>query len=53
MFLFVIIADGEESVGRVVPKDYEEIRFQISADLTEADIDQALNVLKDFGATAI
>ena len=37
----------------VVPKGDEEIRFQISADLTKADIDQVLNVIKDFGATAI
>lgn len=33
----------------VVPKGDEEIRFQISAGHTDADIDQVLNVLKDFG----
>ena len=32
----------------VVPKGDEEIRFQISADHTEADIDEALAVLKGF-----
>ena len=36
----------------VVPKGDEEIRFQILADLTKADIDQVLNVLKDFGTIA-
>ena len=33
----------------VVPQGDEEIRFQISADHTLADIDEALNVLKGFG----
>lgn len=32
----------------VVPKGDEEIRFQISADHTEADIDEVLDVLKRF-----
>jgi glycine C-acetyltransferase len=32
----------------VVPKGDEEIRFQISADHTAADIDEALDVLKEF-----
>ncbi|RLC47788.1 MAG: pyridoxal phosphate-dependent aminotransferase family protein [Candidatus Cloacimonadota bacterium] len=32
----------------VVPKGDEEIRFQISADHTEYDIDYALNVLKNY-----
>jgi glycine C-acetyltransferase len=32
----------------VVPKGEEEIRFQISADHTEADIDEVLDVLKRF-----
>lgn len=32
----------------VVPKGDEEIRFQINADHTEADIDQVLEVLSDF-----
>lgn len=32
----------------VVPKGDEEIRFQISADHTEADIDEALDVLRRF-----
>ena len=34
----------------VVPKGDEEIRFQISADHTEADIDDVLEVLKRFAA---
>jgi glycine C-acetyltransferase len=34
----------------VVPKGEEEIRFQISADHTTADIDEALDVLARFGA---
>jgi len=33
----------------VVPRGDEEIRFQISADHTEIDIDEALKVLKGFG----
>jgi glycine C-acetyltransferase len=33
----------------VVPKGDEEIRFQVNADHTEADIDQALAVLASFG----
>ena len=32
----------------VVPKGDEEIRFQISADHTEADIDYVINVLKEY-----
>ena len=32
----------------VVPKGDEEIRFQINADHTEADIDYVINVLKSF-----
>jgi glycine C-acetyltransferase len=32
----------------VVPKGAEEIRFQVSADHTPADIDQALQVLAAF-----
>jgi glycine C-acetyltransferase len=32
----------------VVPKGDEEIRFQVNADHTEADIDQALAVLASF-----
>ena len=32
----------------VVPKGDEEIRFQVNADHTEADIDYALDVLRDF-----
>jgi glycine C-acetyltransferase len=32
----------------VVPKGDEEIRFQVNADHTEADIDYALGVLKEF-----
>ena len=32
----------------VVPKGEEEIRFQINADHTEADIDQALGILRKF-----
>lgn len=32
----------------VVPKGEEEIRFQINADHTEKDIDEALNILKNF-----
>jgi glycine C-acetyltransferase len=32
----------------VVPQGDEEIRFQISADHTAADIDYALQVLRDF-----
>jgi glycine C-acetyltransferase len=32
----------------VVPKGEEEIRFQISADHTTADIDEALAVLERF-----
>ena len=35
----------------VVPWGDEEIRFQISASHTEADIDQVLNVLRDFQDT--
>ena len=34
----------------VVPRGDEEIRFQISADHTPADIDQALDVLRSFGS---
>jgi glycine C-acetyltransferase len=34
----------------VVPKGAEEIRFQISADHTESDIDYAISVLKKFKA---
>jgi glycine C-acetyltransferase len=34
----------------VVPRGDEEIRFQISADHTQADIDQALGALAGFGA---
>ncbi|MGB3564460.1 MAG: aminotransferase class I/II-fold pyridoxal phosphate-dependent enzyme [Thermoanaerobaculia bacterium] len=34
----------------VVPKGDEEIRFQVSADHTAADIDHALQVLADFAA---
>jgi glycine C-acetyltransferase len=34
----------------VVPKGEEEIRFQISADHTRADIDEALEALRAFGA---
>jgi len=34
----------------VVPKGEEEIRFQISADHTRADIDEALEALRSFGA---
>jgi glycine C-acetyltransferase len=34
----------------VVPKGDEEIRFQVNADHTEADIDQVLEVLKRFDA---
>ena len=33
----------------VVPRGDEEIRFQISADHTEADIDEALAALASFG----
>ena len=33
----------------VVPKGDEEIRFQVSADHTAADIDHALDVLAGFG----
>ena len=33
----------------VVPRGDEEIRFQISADHTPADIDEALDVLRSFG----
>ncbi len=36
----------------VVPKGDEEIRFQISADHTAADVDEALDALDAFGATA-
>jgi glycine C-acetyltransferase len=36
----------------VVPKGEEEIRFQINADHTKADIDQALGILKKFQETA-
>jgi glycine C-acetyltransferase len=32
----------------VVPRGDEEIRFQVSADHTEADVDQALGVLARF-----
>ncbi len=32
----------------VVPKGEEEIRFQISADHVGADIDEALDALRDF-----
>ena len=32
----------------VVPRGDEEIRFQISADHTEADIDRVLSVLESF-----
>jgi hypothetical protein len=32
----------------VVPRGDEEIRFQVSADHTEADIDEALGVLATF-----
>jgi glycine C-acetyltransferase len=32
----------------VVPKGDEEIRFQVNADHTEADIDYVLGVLADF-----
>ena len=32
----------------VVPKGEEEIRFQVSADHTTADIDEALNALAQF-----
>ena len=35
----------------VVPKGDEEIRFQVSADHTEADIDYVLEVLKKFKET--
>jgi glycine C-acetyltransferase len=34
----------------VVPRGDEEIRFQICADHTPGDIDEALTVLKDFGS---
>ncbi len=37
----------------VVPKGDEEIRFQISADHTENDIDEALGVLKSFADGAV
>ena len=33
----------------VVPKGEEEIRFQISADHTPADIDEVLDALRSFG----
>ena len=36
----------------VVPRGDEEIRFQICADHTPADIDEALSALQDFGAGA-
>lgn len=36
----------------VVPRGDEEIRFQISADHTQADIDEALTVLADFRSQA-
>jgi glycine C-acetyltransferase len=32
----------------VVPKGDEEIRFQVNADHTQADIDYALAVIADF-----
>jgi glycine C-acetyltransferase len=35
----------------VVPKGDEEIRFQVNADHTEADIDYVLKVLADFSGT--
>ena len=35
----------------VVPKGDEEIRFQISADHTESDIEYAISVLKKFKET--
>lgn len=35
----------------VVPRGDEEIRFQVNADHTEADIDQVLEVLKGFAVT--
>ena len=34
----------------VVPKGDEEIRFQVSADHTEADIDFTLDLLEQFAA---
>ncbi len=37
----------------VVPKGDEEIRFQISADHTAADVDEALNVLGGFGTMSL
>ena len=36
----------------VVPRGDEEIRFQVSADHTEADIDEALGVLAAFPGRA-
>ncbi|MGX2039014.1 aminotransferase class I/II-fold pyridoxal phosphate-dependent enzyme [Methylocaldum sp. MU1018] len=44
-----ILATG--IVYPVVPRGDEEIRFQISADHTEADLDLALAALEDFGGT--
>jgi len=35
----------------VVPKGDEEIRFQVNADHTEADIDYVLGVLKKYKET--
>jgi glycine C-acetyltransferase len=34
----------------VVPQGDEEIRFQVCADHTRADIDETLKAVKDFGA---
>jgi len=35
----------------VVPRGDEEIRFQVSADHTESDLDEALTALREFGRT--
>ncbi|HYE35148.1 aminotransferase class I/II-fold pyridoxal phosphate-dependent enzyme [Methylocaldum sp.] len=44
-----ILATG--IVYPVVPRGDEEIRFQVSADHTGADLDEALAALRDFGRT--
>lgn len=49
--MFYLLESGVLATGLgfpVVPKGDEEIRFQISADHTPADIDQALAAVRAF-----
>ena len=49
-----LFANGVLATGLaypVVPRGDEEIRFQVNADHTEADVDRVLEVLREFGDT--